>query len=128
MSKVLIIEDDVPYQKVYKRKFEASGYTVEVAGDGIEGLEKMRSFQPDIVFLDIMMPKKDGFQVLDEAKADAAIKDIPIVVMTNLSTDDDNQKLEQKGAIDVIIKSNNEPNVLVVKAQKVLEQKANTGL
>lgn len=120
MSKVLIIEDDVPYQKVYKRKFEVSGFTVEIAPNGLEGLEKMRSFKPDIVFLDVMMPKMDGFQVLDEAKADAAIKDIPVIVITNLSTDDDNQKLMQKGAIAVIVKSNSEPNELVAKAYEVL--------
>ena len=98
MSKVLIIEDDPPYRKIYKRKFEVSGYTVEVAEDGVEGIEKMRSFKPDVVFVDLMMPKMDGFQVIDTAKADPELKAIPIVVLTNLSTSDDADKVLQKGA------------------------------
>lgn len=120
MSKVLIIEDDPPYRKIYKRKFEVSGYTVEVAEDGIEGLEKMRSFMPDITFVDLMMPKMDGFQVIDTAKADPALKHIPIVVLTNLSTSDDANKVLQKGATDILIKSDTEPNAVVAKANELL--------
>lgn len=123
MNKVLIIEDDIPYQKVYKRKFEVSGYAVEIANDGVEGLEKMRRFAPDIVFLDIMTPKKDGFQVLDEAKADPALQHIPVVVITNLSAEEDSQKLTQKGAVDIIVKSDNEPNALLMKARSILNQR-----
>lgn len=120
MSKVLIIEDDPPYRKIYKRKFEVSGYTVEVAEDGVEGLEKMRSFMPDITFVDLMMPKMDGFQVIDTAKADPALKHIPIVVLTNLSTSDDANKVLQKGATDILIKSDTEPNAVVAKANELL--------
>lgn len=120
MSKVLIIEDDPPYRKIYKRKFEVSGYTVEVAEDGIEGLEKMRSFMPDITFVDLMMPKMDGFQVIDTAKADPALKHIPIVVLTNLSTSDDANKVLQKGATDILVKSDTEPNAIVAKANELL--------
>lgn len=120
MSKVLIIEDDPPYRKIYKRKFEVSGYTVEVAEDGIVGIEKMRSFMPDITFVDLMMPKMDGFQVIDTAKADPALKDIPIVVLTNLSTSDDANKVLQKGATDILVKSDTEPNAIVAKANELL--------
>lgn len=123
MSKILIVEDDAPYQKVYKRKFEVAGFAVEVASDGEEGLEKIRTFQPDIVFLDVMMPKMDGFQVLDHAKADPAIQDIPVVITTNLATDDDNQKLIKKGAASVVVKSNTEPSELVRIAEEILGQK-----
>lgn len=121
MSKVLIIEDDQPYRKIYKRKFEVAGFTVEVAQDGSEGLDKMRSFKPDLVFVDLMMPKMDGFQVLDAAKADAALQHIPIVVLTNLSTSDDAAKVMQKGAVTVMVKSDTEPNAIVAKAQEILE-------
>jgi len=120
MSKVLIIEDDAPYRKIYKRKFEVSGYTAETAENGEEGLEKMRTFQPDIVFTDLMMPKMDGFHLLDNAKADPALKNIPIIVLTNLSTSDDAQKVLQKGALGVLVKSDTEPNAIVQKANEVL--------
>lgn len=121
MSKVLIIEDDPPYRKIYKRKFEVSGYTVEVAEDGIEGIEKMRLFKPDIVFVDLMMPKMDGFQVIDTAKSDPELKAIPIVVLTNLSTSDDADKVLQKGAVAILVKSDTEPNAIIAKADEILK-------
>lgn len=120
MSKVLIIEDDPPYRKIYTRKFEVSGFQTETAQNGVEGLEKMRSFQPDIVFVDLMMPQMDGFHFLDEVKADAALQHVPIVVLTNLSTSDDAQKVLQKGALAIMVKSDNEPNAIVQKAQEIL--------
>ena len=123
MSKVLIIEDDPPYRKIYKRKFEVSGYTVEVAEDGVEGLQKMRTFQPGLVFVDLMMPKMDGFQVLDAVKADPSLNSIPVVVLTNLSTTEDAQKVLQKGAIGVIVKSDTEPNAIVERANQILDKK-----
>lgn len=121
MSKVLIIEDDPPYRKIYRRKFEVSGYTVDVAENGVEGIEKMRSFNPDIVFVDLMMPKMDGFQVIDTAKADATLQSIPIVVLTNLSTSDDADKVLQKGAVAILVKSDTEPNAIVAKADEILK-------
>lgn len=121
MSKVLIIEDDPPYRKIYKRKFEVSGYTVEVAEDGVEGIEKMRSFKPDVVFVDLMMPKMDGFQVIDTAKADPELQAIPIVVLTNLSTSDDADKVLQKGAVAILVKSDTEPNAIIAKAAEILK-------
>ena len=120
MSKVLIIEDDPPYRKIYKRKFEVSGFVVEVAEDGEAGLQMMRQFQPDIVFVDLMMPKMDGFHFLDAAKSDPLLKNTPVIVLTNLSTTDDAQKVLQKGALDVMVKSDTEPNAIVEKARQVL--------
>lgn len=120
MSKVLIIEDDPPYRKIYKKKFEVSGFEAEVAENGVEGLAKMREFRPDIVFCDLMMPQMDGFRFLDEAKADAALKDTPVVVLTNLSTSDDAAKVLQKGALAILVKSDTEPNAIVDKANEIL--------
>ena len=119
-KKVLIIEDEVPYRKIYSRKFEVAGYEAETAADGEEGLAKMRSFRPDIVFTDLMMPKMDGFHVLDAAKADDELKHIPIVVLTNLSTSDDADKVIQKGAVGIMVKSDTEPHIVVEKAQEIL--------
>lgn len=124
MSKVLIIEDDAPYRKIYKRKFEVAGYQVETAENGEEGLQKLRSFKPDIVFVDLMMPKMDGFQFLDQAKADTSVAAIPVFVLTNLSTAEDAERVLQKGALGILVKSNTEPNTIVEKANSVLKLKS----
>ncbi|HEX6462475.1 MAG TPA: response regulator [Candidatus Saccharimonadales bacterium] len=122
MKKVLIIEDDPPYRKIYKKKFELEGYTVEVAENGLEGLEKMRVFRPDIVFLDLMMPKMDGFQVLDQINTEVALRSIPVIILTNLSTTDDAGKVMLKGAIAVLVKSDTDPSTLVKKADEILSR------
>jgi CheY-like chemotaxis protein len=123
MYKVLIIEDDPPYRKIYKRKFEVSGFEAETAENGLVGLEKMRQFHPDIVFVDLMMPQMDGFHFLDEAKADASLRATPVVVLTNLSTSSDADKVLQKGALAIMVKSDTEPNTVVEKANQILGAK-----
>jgi len=122
MAKVLIIEDDLPYRKVYTRKFEAAGFTVESAENGVIGLEKARSFRPDIILTDLMMPQMDGFQVLDALKADAELKTTPVLVLSNLSTSEDAEKVLDKGAEGLIVKSDNEPQVIVEKAVEVMNK------
>src|SRR5688572_1698934 len=120
MSKVLIIEDDPIYRKIYKKKFEVAGYTVEAAENGAKGLEIMKAFQPDIVFVDLMMPEMDGFQFLDQAKSDPVLAATPVVVLTNLSTTEDAQKVLQKGAVAILVKSDTEPHLVVEKANQIL--------
>jgi len=120
MPRVLLIEDDHMYRKIYTRKFEISGYTVDTAENGAIGLAKMHSFEPDIVFVDLMMPIMDGFQFLDGIRADTSIKQTPIVVLTNLSTAGDSTKVMQKGATALLVKSDTEPNGVVQKANELL--------
>lgn len=122
MHKVLIIEDDHPYRKVYTRKFEVAGYQVEAVENGASGLAKLKTFRPDIIFTDLMMPEMDGFQVLDVIKADPELKTIPVVVLTNLSTPEDTEKVLQKGAASILVKSDTEPQVIVDKAAEILTQ------
>ncbi len=120
MSKVLIIEDDPPYRKIYSRKFEVAGYEVETAENGALGLEKARNFKPNIILTDLMMPQVDGFQLLDKLKADPELAIIPVVVLTNLSTSNDAQKVIEKGALAIMVKSNSEPNDIVEKVNQIL--------
>jgi CheY-like chemotaxis protein len=123
MKKVLIVEDDPPYRRIYSKKFEVAGYQVETAVDGEEGLSKMYSFMPDIVLTDLMMPKIDGFHLLERAKADDKIKHIPIVVLTNLSTSEDAQKVTGMGAAASMVKSDTEPHLILEKAEEILRSK-----
>lgn len=121
MSKVLIIEDDFFYRKIYIKKFEHAGWQVESAENGSQGLEKMRSFMPDIVFTDLVMPQIEGFHMIGMAKADPALQHIPIVVLTNLSSIDKEQALS-KGADALMVKSETEPDIIIDKANEILNK------
>lgn len=119
MNKVLIIEDDSFYRKIYVKKFEHAGFQVDVAENGSQGLEKMRTFGPDIVFTDLVMPEIEGFQMIGMAKAEPKLQHIPIVVLTNLSGVGEEQALS-KGAAAIMIKADSDPDAVVVKAQELL--------
>jgi CheY-like chemotaxis protein len=122
MNKVLIVDDDLFYQKIYKRKFELAGFEAEVAGDGEEGLDKMKTFKPELVFMDLVMPRMDGFEAIEKAKADSALKNIPIVVLTNLSSPDDAKIALEKGALEIVVKSNVNPEEVIEKAKNILKR------
>lgn len=120
MPKILIVEDDAQYSKVYKHKFEISGYEVATAEDGEVALTKMKQSKPDIALVDLMMPKMDGFQLMEVMKSDANLKDIPIVVLTNLSTPDGTERVLEKGVYSIMIKADNDPDAILAKVNAVL--------
>lgn len=103
--KILIVEDELALARVLQMEVEEAGAEVEVAGDGDEALQKAKSFMPDLILLDLLIPKKDGFEVLREIKADIALKHIPVVVVSNLGQDDDIKKALKLGAIDYFVKT-----------------------
>lgn len=109
MAKILIVEDDALLSKMYVSIFTSENYEVETAVDGQEGLDKAREVSPTLILLDIMMPKLNGMEVLRKLKADPALKDIPVVVLTNLAGDADIQTALKLGAVRYIIKSENKP-------------------
>lgn len=83
--KILLIEDDVFVSDIYSRELKKGGYEVEIAGDGLEGIEKAKTEKPDFILLDIMMPKKTGVDVLKELRApNSTAKEIPAYLLTNL--------------------------------------------
>ena len=86
LRKILLVEDNVELSKLYKTFFEYNHYEVMLAVDGVDGLEKAKTFQPDVIFLDIMMPRKDGFEVLKLLRHDPqyGCTDKKIVMLTNL--------------------------------------------
>ena len=120
MAKILIIEDDPYISRTYHRMFSLENYQVELAEDGEEGLLKAKSFQPTLILLDLKIPKKDGFAVLDALKADASTKAIPVVVLTNMSSDDDEKNVLAKGAIKYILKSDYEPMQVADMVKQIL--------
>lgn len=109
MAKILIVEDDKILARMYQVKFTNAGLTIELAENGQDGLAKMKSFHPDVVLMDLMMPIMDGFTALTRAKEDPEIKDIPIIVLSNLSMAEDARKAIKMGALEHIVKSDLTP-------------------
>lgn len=121
ISKILIVEDDPFLLKMYQKKFQVEGFEVEVAEDGVAGLEKMASFAPDLVLMDIMMPKLNGLEAIQKAKADPTTAKIPILVLTNLSTSTDAEAAVKKGAVGFLVKSDYTPSQVITKVKSVLK-------
>ncbi|KKP67895.1 MAG: hypothetical protein UR68_C0020G0005 [Candidatus Roizmanbacteria bacterium GW2011_GWA2_35_19] len=119
-TKILIIEDDPLMIRLYQKVFTFEGYKVEMAGNGEEGLEKVKSFQPTLILLDVMMPKMNGLQVLDKLKANDETKKIPVIMLTNLAGSQDAETAISKGAVKYIIKSEYEPKDVVKMVKEII--------
>ena len=118
--KALIVEDEDVLAQVLAEKLKKSDFEVEIADDGEKAVSATKSFKPDIIMLDLMLPKMDGFEVLRELKANDDTKRIPVVAITNLSEDDNIKKALQMGVVDYFVKSNHPVNEIVEKVKAVL--------
>lgn len=116
--KVLLIEDDRFFQKFYSTKLREQNIEVEVASDGEEGLIKMKNINPDIVLLDLIMPKKDGFSVLEERSIDENLKKIPVIIFSSLGQEKDLETAKMLGATDYVNKSFFNFDEIMVKISK----------
>lgn len=103
---ILIVEDDEFISDVYRKKLSMEGFEVALAQDGEEALRLLRNRRPDLVLLDIMIPLKDGFEVLSDLRADPALSDVNVIVLSNLSQSRDMIRAKELGALDYIVKSN----------------------
>lgn len=121
MAKILIVEDDPFLLKMYVKKLQVEGFEVEIAKDGEEGLSKIKSFKPDLVLMDVMLPKLNGLEAIERAKADPEIKNIPILVLSNLSSSADTEAAVKKGAVGFLIKSDYTPSQVVGKVKEYLK-------
>jgi len=103
-NKILIVEDEEILLGVLQKKLSAEGFEVAMARNGEEGLEKIREIKPDLVLLDIIMPKKDGFAVLEEMAAEKEMKNIPVIMISNSGQELELEKALKMGAKDFFIK------------------------
>jgi CheY-like chemotaxis protein len=110
--RVLVVEDDESVARMYRLKLELDGYIVDVAGDGIAALEKARALAPDIIFLDIRLPKLDGIGVLEALRADESTAGIPVVILSNWNEKELVERGARLGALDHMIKSQTTPTKL----------------
>ena len=109
---VLFIEDDAAVAEMYRLKLELDGYTVTIAPDGEQGLKLARETRPDIVFLDIRLPRMDGFSVLEALRADTNLRRIPVIILSNYGEAELVERGLKLGALDYLIKAETTPSSL----------------
>ncbi len=117
---ILIVEDDVFLADLYKTKFTLEGFKVLAAYDGEKGLELAKKSVPDVILLDLVLPKMSGFDVLREIKLDKKVRDVPVILLTNLSQKSDVEKGLKLGADDYLIKAHFMPSEVVEKIKKLV--------
>jgi len=120
MKKIVIIEDEAALQDALKKAFSGAGYEISQAFDGEEGVALIKSVHPDLVLLDLVLPKKHGFEVLEEMKNDEAIKNVPVLVLTNLEESTEVMKAIELGARGYLIKANYALKEVLAKVKDIL--------
>ena len=121
---VLIVEDDPFIQELYRAHLRDRGYDVAVAGDGEQALQHVKSCPPDVVLLDMMLPKIDGFDVLSQMKSDPAAARIPVIVLSNRGEPEDVERGLALGASDYLIKVTASPKQVLDKVMQALASQA----
>jgi CheY-like chemotaxis protein len=119
---ILIVEDESFLSKVLAERMEDEGFgRIDVAGNGEEALQKVHAHRPDIILLDMILPRMNGFEVLEHLQADPKLKTIPVLVLSNLGQDQDMEQAKQLGAADYIVKSNFSLQKVVEKIASILK-------
>ncbi|MFA6475617.1 MAG: response regulator [Patescibacteria group bacterium] len=121
---ILIVEDEVFLSKILAERMRDEGFdNIEVAGNGEEALAKMVTQRPDIILLDMILPRLNGFEVLQQMKVNPKLKQVPVLVLSNLGQDDDIAKAKALGVADYIVKSNFSLQKVVQKVNTILAAK-----
>jgi DNA-binding response OmpR family regulator len=120
-KKVLIVEDDPILQRTVFDFLALEGFEMVAASNGEEGIEMAKSENPDLILLDIILPKKDGFEVIETLKADEKTKNIPIILLTNLGSLNDVEKALKMGANNYLVKADYKMEEVAKKVKEVLK-------
>ncbi|TSC76796.1 MAG: response regulator receiver protein [Parcubacteria group bacterium Gr01-1014_29] len=123
MNKILIVEDEEFLIRALKDNLEAEGYTIDTAMNGDEAIERIKKEQPNLILLDLLMPKRDGFYVLEEVKKNPEWRLIPVIVLSNLGGDAEIKKAIEMGADDYFVKSQHPIEEVIEKVKEYLEGK-----
>lgn len=121
-KKILFIEDESALQRAVTSALSEKGYEVLSAIDGEAGLELAKKEVPDLILLDLVLPKKDGFEVFTELKQDHATQKIPVIILTNLGGNQDVERAIELGAKTYLIKTNYRLGEVVEKIAQTLEE------
>ncbi len=116
-------EDDPLMSRMYERAFRLGGHELTMAHDGEEAIDLLQKMEekPTVILLDIMMPKTNGFDVLRKVKEDEKLKNIPVIMLTNLAGDSDAEKALSLGAVLYLIKSQYDPKEIVAKVREIID-------
>lgn len=117
-KKILLVEDEEIISDLLQRKLEKEGYEVLVASDGEEGLKSIRETEPDLILLDIIMPKIGGFEVMEEMNKDPKLKKIPVIIISNSGQPVELERAVELGAKDWLIKTEFDPQEVIEKVIK----------
>ena len=117
---VMIVDDDGSMVRLYTNVFQIEGFNVISASSGKEGLEKLSTTVPNIILLDLMMPNMSGFDFLERLRNMEKTKDIPVIVLTNLATDDTQQEIQKYNVAKFLIKSDYMPKQILEEVKGVL--------
>ena len=117
---VLVVEDDVFLVKAYQIKFEKEGAEVQIASDGDTAMKMLEKDPPDVVLLDLMLPGKSGFEILEAIRKNSRWKDVPVLILTNLGQAADIERGQSLKATDYIIKANTKIEDIVKKVKRYL--------
>lgn len=121
-KKILIIEDDEHVSKVYQVKFAKEGYETVFAKNGEEAIIKVSESIPDIIILDLMIPKNDGFFVLEEIKKNPNLQNVPVIVLSNLGQDSDKTRALELGASEYLVKVEHSMQEVMDKVKSYLDK------
>jgi len=117
-KKILLVEDEELMTDLLQRKLAKEGYEILVAKDGQEGLKAMREVKPDLVLLDIIMPRMGGFEVMEEMNKDEELKKIPVIIISNSGQPVELSRAKELGAKDWLIKTEFDPREVIDKVVK----------
>ena len=117
-KKILLVEDEEIIMGILEKKLTQTGYQVSVARDGEEGLKAMKEVKPDLILLDIVMPKMGGFEVMETMVKDQELKKIPVIVISNSGQPVELDRAQKLGAKDWLIKTEFDPQEVIDKVVK----------
>lgn len=120
MTKIAIIEDDPVINQMYRMKFEADGFEIQVADNGRSGVELVQTYQPDMVLLDLQMPEMTGDEALQHIRAADWGKDVPVIILTNTGAEEAPKVLDELNVHSYIVKAELTPSEVVARVKDAL--------
>jgi DNA-binding response OmpR family regulator len=121
-AKILVVEDETFLVKIYAVKLKKEGFDVTIANDGEQAVKLAADVQPDLILLDLILPKMNGFEALERMRASATNKTTPVIVLSNLGQEEDIKRAESLGADGYLVKANFSIQDIVAKIKETLEK------
>jgi DNA-binding response OmpR family regulator len=120
MTKIAIIEDDAVISQMYRMKFEADGFDVQLANNGKRGVALVENYLPDLILMDLQMPEMDGAEALSIIRKNKWGKDIPVIILTNLGQEESPKEIKNLGIHSYIVKAELTPRQVVQRVKEAL--------